>query len=276
MRKLFLVAALGSVVAASPALARDNSGYIGVDGGVMKVENIDLDFERDGTSIDNLFTLDMSTGFDVDLIGGYDFGMFRAEGELGYKRASVDEIRVSQIYAPTASDLSADGRARVLSGMVNLLLDFGDENGLSGFLGGGAGVARTKLRGDVTGSGLPGSTSFSGTDRGFAWQGLAGIRMAVSNNLDLGVKYRLFNTKLDFSDGPDRLDGKFRSHSLLASLTYNFAPPPPPPPPPAPPPPAPPPPATQTCPDGSVILATDACPAPPPPPPPPPAAPERG
>jgi outer membrane immunogenic protein len=52
--------------------------------------------------------------------------------------------------------------------------------------------------------------------------------------------------------------------------------PPPPPPPPPPPEPAPVPPATQTCPDGSVILATDACPVPPPPPPPPPAAPERG
>ncbi|MEO8546807.1 MAG: TonB-dependent receptor [Sphingomicrobium sp.] len=44
-------------------------------------------------------------------------------------------------------------------------------------------------------------------------------------------------------------------------------------PPPAPPPP---PPATQTCADGSVILATDACPLPPPPPPPPPPEPERG
>ena len=42
------------------------------------------------------------------------------------------------------------------------------------------------------------------------------------------------------------------------------APPPPPPPPPAP--------ATQTCPDGSVILATETCPPPPPPPP----EPERG
>jgi hypothetical protein len=45
---------------------------------------------------------------------------------------------------------------------------------------------------------------------------------------------------------------------------------------PPPPPPPPPPPATQTCPDGSVILATDVCPAPPPPPPPPPPAGERG
>ncbi|HEU5483211.1 MAG TPA: hypothetical protein VFU80_09005, partial [Sphingomicrobium sp.] len=49
-----------------------------------------------------------------------------------------------------------------------------------------------------------------------------------------------------------------------------------PPPPPAPPPPPPPAPETQTCPDGTVILATEACPAPPPPPPPPPPAPERG
>ena len=44
----------------------------------------------------------------------------------------------------------------------------------------------------------------------------------------------------------------------------------------APPPPPPAPPATQTCPDGSVILATDMCPAPPPPPPPPAPMPERG
>ena len=46
------------------------------------------------------------------------------------------------------------------------------------------------------------------------------------------------------------------------------------PPPVAAPPPPPPPPATQTCYDGSVILATDICPSPPPPPPPPPPAPE--
>jgi TonB-dependent receptor len=63
-----------------------------------------------------------------------------------------------------------------------------------------------------------------------------------------------------------------------AGVRFSFggdrAPPLPPPPPMAPPLP-PPPVATQTCADGSVILATDACPAPPPAPPPVP-APERG
>ena len=67
---------------------------------------------------------------------------------------------------------------------------------------------------------------------------------------------------------------------LWVGATIDFLPPKPAPapvaPPPPPPPPAPPPPATQTCPDGSVILATETCPVPPPPPPPPPPAPERG
>ena len=115
--------------------------------------------------------------------------------------------------------------------------------------------------------------------------------MPVSSNVDVGLKYRYFRTgHLNFNDtlaftgvgtgsgGTAFFDAsdKFQSHSLLASLTYNFSAPavagapvveaPPPPPPAAP--------ATQTCPDGSVILATSACPVPPPPPPPAPV--ERG
>ncbi len=278
MRKL-LVVAIAASTATTPALARDGVGYIGIEGGLMKVEDIDFDFEDDDTSIDNLFGVDVKTGFDVALVGGHDFGLIRVEGEVGYKRASLDEVRVDQSVVP-ASSLEADGRARVLSGMVNLLLDFGEDNGLSGFVGGGAGIARVKMRGDFSGTGTGGivvsDLGFSGRDRGLAWQGIAGVRTAITDNIDLGLKYRFFNTKLELEGGDEELSGRFRSHSLLASLTYNFAAPPAPPPPPAPPQPLPPAPATQTCPDGSVILATDACPVPPPPPPPPPPAPERG
>ncbi len=71
--------------------------------------------------------------------------------------------------------------------------------------------------------------------------------------------------------------GQPRTIGLTVRQSFRSAPPPPvyvaPLPPPPPPPSAP---ATQTCPDGSVILATDICPAPPPPPPPPPPMPERG
>ena len=83
---------------------------------------------------------------------------------------------------------------------------------------------------------------------------------AISGNNDSWLKYQTYGRR------------------YLVGATYKFgaAPPPPPPPPPLPPPPPAPPPATQTCADGSVILATDACPVPPPPPPPPAPEPERG
>ena len=76
-----------------------------------------------------------------------------------------------------------------------------------------------------------------------------------------------------------QLFGAFIGEPRTFGVTFraNFSPRPAPVPVVAPPPPPPPPaPATQTCPDGTVILATDMCPAPPPPSPPPPPAPERG
>jgi iron complex outermembrane receptor protein len=76
--------------------------------------------------------------------------------------------------------------------------------------------------------------------------------------------------RLGFNIGTPRTIGLTVRQAFLAPRAVEMAPPPPPPPPP------PAAPATQTCADGSVILATDACPVPPPPPPPPAPEPERG
>jgi opacity protein-like surface antigen len=272
MRK-YLLAAAATAAIATPAAARDGSPYVGIEGGILFVQDMEFDLEdtTDDADLDNFLTITHKPGFDVDAIAGYDFGLLRAEAELGWKRATHDQYQFTNI-----ANVDGDGRTRVLSLMGNLLLDFGGEDGsLRGYVGGGAGLARTRF--SVDGD--------SGSDNGFAYQAIGGIAVPVGTNLDLGLKYRFFNANLsdDFAGDDDLeisggdISTKFRSHSLLASLIFNFAPPPPPPPPPveAPPPP-PPPPATQTCPDGSVILATDVCPAPPPPPPPPPPAPERG
>ena len=81
----------------------------------------------------------------------------------------------------------------------------------------------------------------------------------------------------NFVSRSTQLFGAFLGEPRTFGLTFRgkWSPAPAPMPEVAPPPAPPPPPATQTCPDGSVILATDVCPPPPPPPPPPP-APERG
>ena len=259
MRHLTIFGALTALALASPAYARDGSHYVGFDAGLLMPKDIDIDFdddEEDGFDIEN------KNGFDLDLIFGHDFGFIRAEGELAWKRANHDE------YSDGSESVNADGDTDVRSIMVNLLGDVGNDR-WAVYAGGGVGFASVRNHIEVDDD----DETFK--DSGFAWQGIAGVRFAVNEMIDVGLKYRYFDTK---NMSEDDVDFDFKSHSIMFSFIYNMggeryvAPPPPPV---IAPPPPPPPPPTQTCPDGSVILATDMCPPPPPPPPPLP-EPERG
>lgn len=284
--KSVLLAAAMLALAPSTALARDGLPYVGIEGGAFKPDKLKLDYRLGGLSVQNGVNFEHKTGFDVDLVAGYDLGIIRAEGELGWKRASITGVAIAPaIQFNNTTPLAVTGETRALSAMANLLLDFGKDDGLQVYGGGGVGVARLSLNNVITGANVQAGRGISGDDRSLAVQLIAGMRLPISYNIDLGLKYRYFRTQLDLQDDTtptavENLEGRFRSHSVLASLIFNIgaqpAPPSPPPPVAEPAPPPPPPPATQTCPDGSVILATDACPVPPPPPPPPPAAPERG
>ena len=289
MRK-FLLAAVASVAIAAPAAAQDAGPYVGLEGGVLfpKDTNVEADVDFIDPTIPDIigedaFDLDYKNGYDIDAIAGYDLGMFRIEGELGYKRAKTDELQLRQSFIDAYEDATGvtllnedfdlDGHVSVLSGMLNGLVDF-DAGGFNLYGGAGIGRASVKLLGDK--------------DSAWAYQLIAGASVPVSSNVDVGLKYRYFRTgKLDFSDSGEFTDADvllsndshFSSHSLLASLIFHFggvSEPAPYVPAAAPPPPAPVAPATQTCPDGTVILATDICPAPPPPPPMPAAPGERG
>ncbi len=289
--KKYLLAAVAAAAMATPALAQSTGPYVGIEGGVLFPNDTNVDANVNyvdpaipDATFNNVAKVNSKTGFDVDAIGGYDLGMFRIEGELGYKRAKTDSLQLDPAFITaydnatgvtlTNGDFNLDDHVSVLSGMVNGLLDF-NLGGVGVYGGVGAGRARVKLLGD--------------SDNAWAYQAIAGVRVPVSSNVDVGLKYRYFRTaKLNFNDDATLTDAAvgfassdhFSSHSVLASLIYNFgahAPAPAPIPAAAPAPPPPPAPATQTCPDGTVILATDVCPAPPPPPPPPPPpAGERG
>ena len=282
MRKI-LMAATAAVAFASPAFAAADGPYVGIEGGATFPQSSDLDvILNNTTTYNNGYKVDYKTGYDVDAILGYKLGPVRLEGEAGYKRAKVKSLGVSTPLitavgtaagtTATAANFGVGNHIGIKTLMANALLDGDFGGGFGGYAGGGAGRAWANFSGD--------------SDSAWAFQGIAGLRYALTPNLDAGVKYRYFHTaKLGFNDAftlnsvpfTTNARGNYDSHSVLASLVYNFnsreaAPPPIPAAAPAPPPPPPAPeaPATQTCPDGSVILATSTCPAPPPPPPPPP------
>ena len=257
-----IAVALASTAIATPALARNDAWYIGVEGGAMIVEDISLDIG----ALKDAGTVNHDYGYDVDGIIGYDFGAFRMEAEVGYKQAQLDSY-ASTTFTPRGGTLinavpgtfsGASGKTSALSFMLNGLLDFGDDDSINGFVGGGVGVARVKQQYRIPSSA---SSFLNDSDTGFAYQAIAGIRAPLTDNVDVGLKYRFFN-----ADGVDTIDaagraikGRFRSHSVLGSFIYNFGekaePMAPPPPPPAPEPaPPPPPPAAAVCSPGPYIV----------------------
>ena len=60
---------------------RDGQWYVGIDGGAMLVE--DLDLEIGAAPI--VGAAGTGTGYDFDGVVGYDFGGFRLEAEVGYR-----------------------------------------------------------------------------------------------------------------------------------------------------------------------------------------------
>ncbi len=268
MRKLAITAVLASTAMATPALARNDAWYIGVEGGATIVEKLDIDI----ANISNQASASQRNGYDVDGIIGYDFGMFRLEAEVGYKEAQLKSYSSlvavpveGAAFAPAGNYKNPAGRTSALSFMLNGLLDFGDDDGISGFVGGGVGVARVKLANYRL---RDGANFLNDSDTGFAWQALAGVRAPLTPNIDVGLKYRFFNAdKVNLvSTRGVAEQTRFRSHSILGSLIYNFGAPPAPPPPvvvdtPTPPPPVidtpPPPPPAKVCTPGPYIVFFD-------------------
>src|SRR6476619_6612833 len=188
MRKLAIAVALASTALATPAVARDHSVYVGLEGGAMWVEDSPINITD--ARANPQFSADHKPGYDVDAIAGYDFGAVRVEAELGYKHAGIDFLNT----VPSTSTFPAHGKSSVLSLMANVLFDFGDENGFSGYAGGGIGVARAKYSFDAPLlTPYVGAVNFSDNDSRLAWQAILGVRYAITPNIDLGLKYRLFN-----------------------------------------------------------------------------------
>src|SRR5881227_2701969 len=118
------------------------------------------------------------------------------------------------------NNFTASGRGSYLSGMINGLIDIGPADGFNGSIGVGIGEARAKYRAGL----FPATVfDFTGSDSARAYQAIGEVRVPISSTIDVGLKYRHFETaKLDF--GPFcvttcaptyHLRAHFKSDSLL-------------------------------------------------------------
>jgi len=258
---LLAVLAWSSAASAQP--------YVGLEIGNGKVRSSDVDelvlyqttpaASGDGVPIkyDDVFSARWDRQWDVGAVAGYDFGWVRVEGELAQKRASIDHHANDDIadqflselnaglnrpsVAPdpgapglpalTLADFQPNGTVRAGSAMVNAYLDVPVLKGLSVYAG--AGVGRSFVRG------------FNDHDGALARQKMIGARYSVTDRVDVGFKYKKFQSgiikldhdPIDYAGNPDQgatavstrtasvtpdIEGEFRTRGVSLTLSYNL------------------------------------------------------
>ncbi|PKN52426.1 MAG: hypothetical protein CVU55_04060 [Deltaproteobacteria bacterium HGW-Deltaproteobacteria-13] len=157
--------------------------------------------------------IEYTVGIASVLAGGYNFGMFRMEGEIGYQRNSMDKATVCDGGGCGGGSIS--GNTSALSGLVNGYIDFVNSSPVTPYISGGIGVAYVKV--DVDQRNGSGTDSFNDTI--FAYQVGAGLAYAINQNLSLDLKYRYFATpELDLEGSK----ATFGSHNVYFGLRYTF------------------------------------------------------
>jgi len=164
----------------------------------------------------DLGTMKFDPGFASSFAGGFNFGMFRIEGELGYQGNNVDNKYDyyyrddyyhdyhDDHYHDSSHENSCDLTAYSLMG--NFYLDFVNPSPVTPFLTAGIGMATVNLFDYYD-------------DTVFAYQVGAGLAFAINPRMSIDLKYRYFATEdLDF----EGIKAKFASHNVYCGFRFTF------------------------------------------------------
>lgn len=161
---------------------------------------------RDATFSDGTDSAEVESdgGFGLMAALGYKFdNNLRAEGELSFRRNSIDNVSGTQF----------DGRSKAWGFMANGYYDFNTGGSIQPYLGAGIGVAHVSVKGD-------GAVFFAdGDDNVFAYQGIAGVAIPVAAGTSLGAEYRYFATDNPKDAG---VEAEYRTHNIGLRLTKYF------------------------------------------------------
>ncbi|MBI5665024.1 MAG: porin family protein [Nitrospirae bacterium] len=181
--------------------------YAGINGQAGFVSDIELD------GLDFKF----DTGFGGGIAGGYDFGPIRMEGELAYRKNSVNQINVAS-WRSGSTD--GEGDVTVTSFMVNAYFDFDNESMFIPYAGIGLGVAYISFN-NVRASGVD---LLDDSSSELASQLALGVGYTVNDFLIMDLGYRYFITdEIEFVESGNNIgDERYDSHNIMIGLRSTF------------------------------------------------------
>lgn len=242
--KALLIGTAAAIALVAPAnAAHFNGWYVGLEGGANWVEDWDhvlFSTGGEGPTTTTNASASFDTGWAALATVGYGFSNnFRAELEVGYRDNDGDGYTTGGAPTTLTADLSE------VTFMANVLYDIPLGSSLSLSVGAGAGADFAEMDFRTA------AASVSDDHWSFAYQGIAGVNFALTQNTALFLNYRYLRvtdpefdprpTFTFFVEGDDIV-----KHTATVGLRYAFGatpepvvyvePPPPPPPEPAAPP----------------------------------------
>lgn len=173
--------------------------YFNFDAGVNFAQDLDISATIPGFGSGSA-EFEFDPGFRVGLAGGYNFNEWvGAELETGFIYNQFEDFDESWI-----------GHVPILA---NVILRYENPSPVIPYIGVGAGGAISILE-DID----------TETDFVFAWQGLAGVRFAVSETFSVGIGYKFFATaesEFDMDVVEYELDETF-NHAISVNFNFSF------------------------------------------------------
>ena len=225
---VFAALALAAFAPSAEAGSQAKGWYLGLEGGWSLLA--EPNFNDSGASL----TFKPNNGFLVGGAVGYDFGRVRLEGEMVYRDHGLKTVGFSNVppSAQTAFGIPPSGSAPLggdissLGFMANAIYDFFPHSSITPYVGAGIGGADLHLNNVKIGS----FQFASGGSLQFAYQAIAGVKVAFGGSWSASIDYRYFAaTDGSFSDAlGNRFKLPYSTQNVMAGIAYHFAPPAPP------------------------------------------------
>jgi|TARA_R110002073_G_scaffold166553_2_gene323209 outer membrane protein OmpA-like peptidoglycan-associated protein len=220
MRKIILSTVCGVALISGNAVADEGSWYAGIDGsysilGKEKAKGSPLDLQSH-----------FNDGWALGGTMGYDFGVWRLEGEIGKHFHNADRFAITNdggLGLGGGSVNATTGKSRLTHYMVNAVYDFAalsDDNKVEPFIGAGLGLGDLNMKNLAT----AGGAFAHDKDSVFAYQMFAGVRVPLANAFEMSLKYRFLGTA--DASLQDNLGNRFKAsygvHDIMMGVTYRF------------------------------------------------------
>jgi opacity protein-like surface antigen len=151
-------------------------------------------------------TLQYKPGFAIGIAGGYNFGMFRVEGEIGYQKNGID-TRSNCSGGTCVWRSISSGDITALSFLINGYFDFVNSSPFTPYISAGIGTANLDYK----------IENWSDYDVVFAYQVGVGVAYAINKHFAVDLKYRFFATE----ELKTTIE-TFESHNVYLGVRYNF------------------------------------------------------